>query len=131
MTQIEVKSAKRNELINVTGSIQAATKVSGIKKGLCIATVPHTTAGITINESADPAVRNDLIDTLNRLIPKDPAYEHAEGNSDSHVKSTLVGVSVTIPIEEGRLVLGTWQAVYFCEFDGPRNRHIAIKFIEG
>ncbi|MBF0542563.1 MAG: YjbQ family protein [Nitrospirae bacterium] len=131
MTQIDIKSSKRQEMINITSSVASKVLASGIKKGLCIVYVPHTTAGVTINESADPAVRNDLINTLNRLIPKDPSYEHAEGNSDSHVKSTLVGVSATVPIEQGRMMLGIWQAIYFCEFDGPRSRHVDIKIIEG
>lgn len=125
---INVKSRSRVEFIDVTGMIQEAVKEAGVKDGICYIYVPHTTAGITINEGADPSVQRDILNTLNRLVPKDLNYFHREGNADAHIKSTLVGTSVHVIIDEGKLLLGTWQSVFFCEFDGPRHRRIAVKF---
>lgn len=125
---INVKSRSRIEFIDVTGMIQEAVKEAGVKDGICYIYVPHTTAGITINEGADPSVQRDILNTLNRLVPKDLNYFHREGNADAHIKSTLVGTSVHVIVEEGKLLLGTWQSVFFCEFDGPRHRRIAVKF---
>lgn len=126
---INVKSRQRNEFIDITEEIANVIKEAGVKSGICFIYVPHTTAAVTINEGADPSVHRDIQQTLSRLIPYEMNYSHREGNADAHIKATLVGVSQYVPIEEGKLVLGTWQAVYFCEFDGPRHRRVALKFI--
>ncbi|HTR44904.1 MAG TPA: secondary thiamine-phosphate synthase enzyme YjbQ [Thermodesulfovibrionales bacterium] len=127
---INVKSRLRNEFIDITDKIQEVIKDEGVSGGVCFVYVPHTTAGITINEGADTSVQRDIQNALSRLIPEDGDYAHREGNADAHVKSTLVGVSKSIFIEEGKLLLGTWQAIYFCEFDGPRHRRVAIKLLK-
>jgi secondary thiamine-phosphate synthase enzyme len=129
LRQIEVKSRTRTEFINITGEVQKAVTDSGIKSGICQLFVLHTTAGITINEGADPAVQRDMTTFLNQQVPANSHYTHTEGNSDAHIKSTLVGVSQTVLIDAGKLVLGTWQAIYLCEFDGPRQRQVAIKLM--
>ncbi|NWF75085.1 MAG: YjbQ family protein [Nitrospirae bacterium] len=126
---INVRSKSRNEFIDITGLVQDVVKEAGVMKGICCLYVPHTTAGITINEGADPSVQRDILNTLSRLIPHDMNYLHREGNADAHIKSTLVGTSVIVIIDEGKLLLGTWQAVFFCEFDGPRHRRVAVKFL--
>jgi secondary thiamine-phosphate synthase enzyme len=126
---ISVKTAKRNEMINITFSVQQQLENAGLADGICTVFVPHTTAGVTINEGADPDVCIDIVRKLNELAPPDDGYRHREGNSDSHVKASLVGSSVSVIIEKGRLVLGTWQKIFFCEFDGPRSRKVYIKFI--
>jgi secondary thiamine-phosphate synthase enzyme len=128
---INVSSSRRNEFIDITGQVESMLAEAGVKDGVCYIYVPHTTAGVTINEGADPVVRDDILDTLERLVPVDRRYRHLEGNSDSHVKSSLVGVTLHLPVSDGRLVLGTWQSIFFCEFDGPRSRKAAIKFISG
>ncbi|MFH1703134.1 MAG: secondary thiamine-phosphate synthase enzyme YjbQ [Nitrospirota bacterium] len=125
---INVRSKSRIEFIDVTEMVQGVVSEAGIKDGICCLYVPHTTAGITINEGADPSVQRDIQNTLNRLAPQDINYFHREGNADAHIKSTLVGASVNVIIDEGKLLLGTWQSVFFCEFDGPRHRRIAVKF---
>ncbi len=125
---INVKSKTRNEFIDITEIVQEIIKEAGIKDGLCCLYVPHTTAGITINEGADPSVQRDIINNLSRLVPYDMNYAHREGNADAHIKSTIVGSSVNVIIEDGKLMLGTWQAIFFCEFDGPRHRRILVKF---
>jgi len=122
-----IKSRAKTEFIDITDDINEAIKESGIKSGICYIYVPHTTAGITINEGADPSVKRDIIATLNRLIPFEGDYQHMEGNSAAHIKSTIVGVSQFVVIEDGRALLGTWQSVYFCEFDGPRHRRVVLK----
>jgi len=104
---------------------------SGVRQGLCMVYVPHTTAGVTINESADPSVRADLLMVLNQMVPWKADYRHLEGNSPAHVKSSLVGTSQTVAIENGTLVLGTWQGIFFCEFDGPRQRSVHLRIMEG
>ncbi len=114
-------------MINITRQVQEQVTESGVKSGLVCVFTPHTTAGITINENADPDVVRDLVYTLDKHFPEDPNYRHSEGNSDSHIKSTLVGPSLTVIVEDGRLQLGTWQSIYFCEFDGPRTRKCWIK----
>ena len=126
---VNVKSKDRNEFIDITGLLEAEIDSAEIKSGGCHVYVPHTTAGLTINEGADPAVKVDILNTLQRLVPHEMNYLHTEGNSDAHVKSSLVGVYLYVPIEEGKLVLGTWQSVYLCEFDGPRHRRVALKFV--
>ena len=128
---IDVKSRSRCELIDITGEVAEAVKASGVKDGTVIVYCPHTTAGITINENADPNVACDILTKLSKVIDRDPEFRHGEGNSDSHVKSTRVGASETLIIDGGKLVLGTWQSVYFAEFDGPRTRKVHIKIISG
>lgn len=117
------------DFINITASVIDAVKRSGIKSGLCTVYCPHTTAGITINENADPDVVTDLLYALNCIYPDRPEFRHAEGNSAAHIKALVTGSSVNVIIENGRLLLGTWQGIYFCEFDGPRNRHFHVKII--
>ncbi|MDP2166701.1 MAG: secondary thiamine-phosphate synthase enzyme YjbQ [Thermodesulfovibrionales bacterium] len=126
---INVKSRHRNEFIDITEDVANAAKEAGVKSGICYIYVPHTTAAITINEGADPSVQRDIQQALTRLIPHEYNYSHREGNADAHIKSTLVGVSHYVLVDEGKLVLGTWQSIYFCEFDGPRHRRVAMKFI--
>jgi secondary thiamine-phosphate synthase enzyme len=126
---INVRSKSRNEFIDITEMVQDVVKEAGITKGICYLYVPHTTAGITINEGADPSVQRDIINALSRLVPHEMNYFHREGNADAHIKTTLVGSSLNVIVEEGKLLLGTWQSIFFCEFDGPRHRRIAIKFI--
>jgi secondary thiamine-phosphate synthase enzyme len=113
--------------VDITRDVQEAVERSGVSDGVATVFVHHTTAGITINENADPDVVRDIVDMLERLVPRDGSYRHAEGNADSHVKASLMGHSVSILIEDGRLVLGTWQGIYFCEFDGPRNRQVYVR----
>lgn len=123
-----VDTKSRNQMIDITGKVQDAVLKSGIKDGDVTVYCPHTTAGITINENADPSVAHDILLTLNDLFPQHRSgYRHAEGNSDSHVKSSLTGCSEHVLLKGGSLVLGTWQAVYFCEFDGPRNRQAIVQ----
>jgi secondary thiamine-phosphate synthase enzyme len=128
---ISVRTRKRNELLDITGEVRQAVTESGVQNGLCQIFVPHTTAAVTINEKADPDVARDIDTTLERLVPPNDGYRHAEGNSDAHVKSTLVGVSEFVMVREGNPVLGTWQAVFFCEFDGPRSRSCHIRVTGG
>jgi len=129
VSYINVKSRSRIEFIDITSMVQDVVKGAEIAEGVCFLYVPHTTAGITINEGADPSVQRDILNTLNRLAPHEMNYLHREGNADAHIKSTLVGSSVNVIIEGGRLVLGTWQAIFFCEFDGPRHRRVTVKFL--
>ena len=127
---LSIKTTKKTEMIDITSMITRAVESSGIKEGLCILFVPHTTAAITVNESADPSVKSDILMILNRIIPWEADYRHLEGNSPAHVKSTLVGVSEQLVIEKGSLILGTWQGIFFCEFDGPRTRKVVLKIYE-
>lgn len=126
---LNVKTSKRVEFVDITDDVERLVKHSGISEGICYVFVPHTTAGVTINENADPSVVRDIITTLNELIPKENNYSHPEGNSDAHIKSSLVGCCTEVFIENNSLKLGTWQSIYFCEFDGPRNRSVWIKII--
>ncbi|HTL29205.1 MAG TPA: secondary thiamine-phosphate synthase enzyme YjbQ [Tepidisphaeraceae bacterium] len=127
-----VKTRQRSEMIEVTDRIAKIVREGQIEDGIAIVCVPHTTAAVTINENADPDVKHDLLKKLELLIPKHEGYyQHNEGNSDSHLKTALTGNSVTVIIDHGRLVLGTWQGIYLCEFDGPREREMHIKIIEG
>ncbi len=126
---ITVKSKARTEFIDITSEVQKIIDEEGVKHGICYLFVPHTTAGITINEGADPSVQRDIQALLSRLAPQDLNYQHREGNADAHIKSTLVGVDKFVFIEDGRLMLGTWQALYFCEFDGPRHRRVIVKIV--
>ncbi|MBC8527163.1 MAG: YjbQ family protein [Candidatus Cloacimonetes bacterium] len=129
MQTLFVKSDSQFQCINITSQIQKIVKDSAVKDGLITLFVPHTTAAITINEGADPSVVHDLLYELDKVIPLRDNYQHLEGNSAAHIKSSLVGCSQTVLIENGSLVLGTWQAVFFCEFDGPRNRKVFVKII--
>jgi len=132
MPDFTLRTAKRNELVCITDEVTALVRDSGVREGLALVFCPHTTAGITINENADPDVASDMVMKLSKLIEhRDAGYRHGEGNSDSHVKSTLTGASETIIISEGRLRLGTWQGIYFAEFDGPRRRRVYVKILEG
>ena len=124
---LEVKTTRRTELVDVTAEVRKVVAESGVSDGVCRLYVPHTTAGLTINEGADPDVARDIAAALDRLVPREGAYRHYEGNADSHIKSTLTGVSQTVLIEDGRLVLGRWQAIFFCEFDGPRHRQVFVR----
>jgi len=126
---IHVKTGARTQMIDITPQIQAEIDSSGVTEGVCMVYVPHTTAGVTINENADPDVRLDIETALDRMVPWEAGYRHGEGNSAAHLKSTLVGASELVAIEDGRLVLGTWQSVFFCEFDGPRSRRVFLKFL--
>ncbi len=126
---INVRSRSRIEFIDITEMVQDVVQDAEVTRGLCHLYVPHTTAGITINEGADPSVQRDIQNALSRLIPHEMNYFHREGNADAHIKSTLVGTSVQVIIDEGKLLLGTWQAIFFCDFDGPRHRRVAIKFL--
>ncbi len=122
----KLKTQSKTELIDITSDIQQLVKSSGVKDGYCMLFVPHTTAAVTINESADPSVREDILMILNQIVPWKAPYRHLEGNSPAHVKSTLVGASELIAIENSRLVMGTWQGIFFGEFDGPRTRKIHV-----
>lgn len=127
--EIVIKTNKREEIIDITNRIQDIINESGVDDGYCILFVKHTTSGLTINENADPAVKKDFLKILDNAIPLRAGYEHAEGNSAAHAKSILVGFSETIFIENGQLILGTWQGIYFCEFDGPRKRKLTVKIV--
>ncbi len=126
---LEVKTTRRSELVDITAEVAKLVAAAGIDHGVCHLYVPHSTAGLTINENDDPAVARDLEAAFDRLVPQDVSYRHAEGNADSHVKSTLAGVSQTVFIEDGRLGLGRWQGIFFCEFDGPRRRQLRVKIV--
>jgi len=126
---LEVKTSRRTQLLDVTSEVERLVATSGVRHGVCHLYVPHTTAGVTVNEADDPDVARDIEATLDRLVPHGGPYRHAEGNADSHIKSTLTGVSQSVLIEEGRLVLGRWQGIFFCEFDGPRHRQLHVKIV--
>lgn len=128
-TTLTVKTTSKTQLIEITGDIERSIQSEGIDDGVCLLFVPHTTAGITINESADPSVKSDILMVLNKMVPWKEAYRHLEGNSPAHIKSSIVGSSELIAVEGGRLKLGTWQGVFFCEFDGPRTRKVHIRFL--
>ncbi len=126
---LHVKSTKRTEFIDITQLVKELIQEAGMKEGLCIVFIPHTTAAVTINENADPSVPRDIQMELNKIIPFEDRYQHTEGNSAAHIKSSLIGTSETVLVESGKLVLGTWQAIFFCEFDGPRSREVHVKMI--
>ncbi|OPZ19363.1 MAG: hypothetical protein BWZ10_00940 [candidate division BRC1 bacterium ADurb.BinA364] len=131
LAKFTVRTNRRTELIAITDQIRAAVAAAGLDSGLCIVYCPHTTAGITINENADPDVASDIERALSVLVPAEGDYRHAEGNSDAHLKASLAGASETVIVENGQLVLGRWQGLYFCEFDGPRTRTVFVKSIRG
>jgi len=124
---LDVKSTRREQFIDVTADINRLIYQSGISEGVCHIYVPHTTAGVTSNEGYDPSVINDILLQLNKLVPINAAFTHQEGNSDAHIKTLLTGTYQTILVAEGKLLLGTWQRIFFCDYDGPRNRQVFIK----
>jgi len=126
---LSVRTCSRTEMREITREVAEAVARSGVSRGLCVVSVPHTTAGITVNENADASVREDIEQALERLVPWGGQYSHEEGNSAAHIKSSLVGHSVTLPIEDGRPVLGTWQGIFLCEFDGPRHRKVHVQVV--
>ena len=127
MEQIHVNTSRQCEMLDITKDIERIVKKSGIQSGMCYVFVPHTTAGVTINENADPDVISDILMELNKVVPLKDDYLHAEGNSAAHIKSSIMGCSKEVLIEEGSLKLGAWQSLFFCEFDGPRNRGVWVK----
>lgn len=129
MKSLTVRTDAKVVLIDITASVQSVVAKSGVIEGICMVFVPHTTAGITINENADPSVCADIIKELNKIVPLNDNYDHCEGNSAAHIKASLMGFSQNIIINSGKLVLGTWQGIYFCEFDGPRSRKVYVKII--
>jgi secondary thiamine-phosphate synthase enzyme len=130
-SQFEVRTSSRNEMVNVTRQVASAIGAMGIRDGLCVVYVPHTTASVTVNEGWDPAVMEDITEYLDERIPWKASYRHSEGNSAAHIKASLFGHSAQIPVRGGKLVMGRWQAIFFCEFDGPRTRQVEVNFIEG
>ncbi len=129
MKEIGVRTTQHCQLVNIDREVEQVVAESGVKEGICHVYVPHTTAGVTINENADPDVVADMKDILDRLVPWSGGYAHAEGNSAAHVKASLMGFSQTVPIHHGRLAYGTWQSLYFCEFDGPRTRKVLVQVV--
>lgn len=125
-----IQTSKSQQLIDITGMVADAVRQSGVHSGAAIVYVPHTTAGVTINENADPDVVRDILSALDKAVPVRGDYRHAEGNAHAHVKASLMGASCTVLIEGGRLLLGTWQGIYFCEFDGPRRREFYVKIMK-
>jgi len=130
---LRVSTSKKSELIDITRQVREIVEKARVRSGLCIIYVPHTTAGVTLNENADPHVAQDIVMGLDKVVPSHDRYLHSEGNSPAHIKSSLIGCSETVLVESGELVLGTWQGIYFCEFDGPRNRtvHVRVASYEG
>lgn len=126
MTKFTVRTDTRCEMIDITDKVATFVRESGLRDGICHVFVPHTTAAVTINENADPDVPRDILDSLDRVVPLSNRYRHAEGNAAAHVKASLLGASQTVFVENGRLVLGTWQSLFFCEFDGPRTREVLV-----
>ncbi|MDP6779752.1 MAG: secondary thiamine-phosphate synthase enzyme YjbQ [Candidatus Latescibacteria bacterium] len=132
MVEIEVRTSRRTDMVPITDAVRNVVREAGVDAGLCTVYVPHTTAAVTVNENADPTVPRDILHVVDRIIPfGDIGYGHAEGNSAAHIKASLFGTSETIPIRNGRLALGTWQGIFFCEFDGPRTRRVSIKVLPG
>ncbi len=127
---IDIKTSQRIEMVDITHRIEKIISKEGTENGICYLSVPHTTAGITINENADPTVSSDMTSKLTKLVPAGEDYAHSEGNSDSHIKSSIIGSTLTLIIDSGKLALGTWQGLYFYEFDGPRNRNLYVKVIK-
>ena len=127
MKEIILKTSRRIELIDITAQVAEAVRSSGIREGICVVYCPHTTAGLTINEHADPNVASDIVNRLSKLVPHNENYAHIEGNSDAHIKSTLTGNSVQLIVNNGNLLLGVWQGIFFCEYDGPRNRRVWVQ----
>jgi len=126
----EVPTSSRSQMVDITARVREVVRRAGVSGGACIVYVPHTTAGVTVNENADPAVAADILEQLEKLVPRG-SYRHREGNADSHIKASLMGFSLTLPVEYGDISLGTWQGVFLCEFDGPRRRTVKVKVIPG
>lgn len=131
MERLSVKTTKRNEVVDITREVEEIVGRAKFSEGVCVVYVPHTTAAVTINENADPKVVRDILAHLSKLIPESGSYAHREGNSDAHIKAATLGPSVTLLVSSGRLVLGTWQGIYFCEFDGPRQRGVFVQLVPG
>lgn len=129
METVTVRTSRRVELVDITGKVREVVHRSGVKRGICVLYVPHTTAAVTVNENYDPSVARDIENHLSKLVPAGAGYAHLEGNADAHIKATMVGPSETLMVEDGDLVLGTWQGVFFCEFDGPRTRKVHVQVI--
>ena len=129
MSEIQISTTKRAEFIDITAEVAEVIKKSKVNSGLCVIFSPHTTAGLTINENADPAVREDIINQTAKMAPRGAGYAHLEGNADAHIKASLMGSSLNVIIRDNNLVLGVWQGIYFCEFDGPRQRKVYVKII--
>jgi len=127
LKEIILKTNRRMELIDITAQVTEAVRSSGIREGICVVYCPHTTAGLTINEHADPNVASDIVNRLSKLVPHNENYAHIEGNADAHIKSTLTGNSVQLIVNNGNLLLGVWQGIFFCEYDGPRNRRVWVQ----
>ncbi|MBD3245666.1 MAG: YjbQ family protein [Candidatus Omnitrophica bacterium] len=130
MKQLTLSTASRNEYVDITAQVRAAVKEAHIEEGLCVIYCPHTTAAITVNENADPSVFRDIREHLGALVPEGKNYAHAEGNADAHIKSALFGCAQPVPVTKGALALGTWQGIFFCEFDGPRKRNVYVQCIK-
>ncbi|MFN2155524.1 MAG: secondary thiamine-phosphate synthase enzyme YjbQ [Anaerolineae bacterium] len=131
MEQFDVRTPSHACMVDITDRVSRVVADSGIEEGICYVFVPHTTAGLTINENADQTVQSDILNRLDKIVPWRDGYEHAEGNSAAHIKASMMGSSHLIPVRNGRLRLGTWQGVYLCEFDGPRSRHVWVKVVAG
>jgi len=129
--EFSVRTSGRNQFLDITSRVREALDKSGVTDGVAIVFVPHTTAGVTINENADPDVLTDMVRGMGDMVPENSAFRHSEGNSTAHIKSTVTGPSLTLIVTQGRLLLGTWQGVYFCEYDGPRNRRFHVKVMAG
>jgi secondary thiamine-phosphate synthase enzyme len=129
MKKLDISTSSKEAFIDITSKVEEEIRRAKIEAGVCLIYVPHTTAAVTINENADPTVRQDLMMVLRKAVPDSLPYAHAEGNSPAHVKASLVGSSVAVIIEAGRLALGTWQGIFFCEFDGPRRRQVYLKIV--
>ena len=129
LTKLSVNTSKHTQMLNITDMIRKAVEDSGIHSGICTVFIPHTTAAVTINENADPDVVRDFTMEINKLVPREDGYQHIEGNSAAHLKASMIGFSEQIIIEDSRLVLGTWQGIYFCEYDGPRRRSVYVKLM--
>ena len=128
---LQVKTSAHTQMLDITRQIQEEVTASGVKSGICTIFIPHTTAAVTINENADPDVVRDFTMEINKIVPWEDGYHHMEGNSAAHLKSSMIGFSEQVIIEDGRLVLGVWQGIYFCEYDGPRTRKVIVKITEG
>jgi len=130
LKEIAIKTKTKTQILDITAQVQKVVSESGIAEGLCCVFIPHTTAGVTINENADPNVKQDIIMELNKVIPFNDNYSHLEGNSAAHIKASIIGSSVNVPLKNNNLLLGTWQGICFCEFDGPRTRKFYVKIVE-
>lgn len=128
---ISISTRSRVEFLDITSKVEGVVEEAGVQNGICWIFVPHTTAAVTINEGADPSVRRDIITQLDKIVPSRGDYNHMEGNSPAHIKASLIGSSQMVVVQGGRILLGTWQSIYFCEFDGPRTRRLIVKIVEG